>query len=598
MILQSLVQHYEALLRLGKVTSPGWCKAKVSFALELGRDGVLKRVVPLKQEVPYGKKMIWAPQELIVPLMDGRSSEICANLLCDNANRFLGVCNEEAASKKAGGEPEQAIEKARKRAEKCFAAAREKHHAVLDGVDSAAARALLRFFDTWEPVKAAEHPALAEDWKEIVSGGNLIFEVGGVYVQDDPAVRRAWEAQRQSREKGVEGVCLVTGERTEIARLHGVIKGVTGAQSSGAALVSFNAPSFTSYDKEQSFNAPVGEYAAYAYTTALNYLLADRQYTTSEGDTTIVYWAENGEEAYQQVYGWVTEPREDNQKLVDGVFKNLAAGRPIDAEGIGRSLDPQQHFFILGLAPNAARLAVRFFYQDSFGNILRHVQEHYRRMEIVRPAYDDLEYLGTWRLLQETVNKKSQDKKPLPALAGALYRSVVSGTPYPPVLYGAVLGRIRAEQGDKITRGRAAILKAYLLRSGFGKKEEITVALNENSSNVAYTLGREFAVLEAIQEEANPGINATIKDRYFNAACATPAAIFPILFKLKNSHIRKIDNPGRVIAFEKQLTELEGRLPAAEGQTTACPRRLSLEEQGMFILGYYHQVQKRYEKKN
>jgi len=165
------------------------------------------------------------------------------------------------------------------------------------------------------------------------------------------------------------------------------------------------------------------------------------------------------------------------------------------------------------------------------------------------------------------------------------------------------MGRIRAEQDDsdnrtyKITRGRAAIIKAFLLRNTNYGKEDITVALNEKSENVVYTLGREFAVLEEIQEAANPGLNATIKDRYFNSACATPASVFPILFKLKNSHIKKMRDKKKEIYYEKILTDLQGRIPLADTGVLAYPKRLSLEEQGMFILGYYHQTQKRYEKK-
>lgn len=444
---------------------------------------------------------------------------------------------------------------------------------------------------------------LAEELEEILAGANLVFEVDGGYVHEDAEVKKAWEDISGQTGDGKNGICLVTGERTEIARIHGLIKGVAGAQSSGAALVSFNAPAFESYGKEQSFNAPVGNYAVYAYTTALNYLIADRDHMTTLGDTTIVYWSEDGEEEYQNIFSYMTEPKIENQEIVDGVFKNLEKGRAVVAEDVMEGLDMDRKFYILGLAPNAARIAVRFFYQDSFGNILRHIREHYDRMRIVRPAADAYEYIGIWRMLQETVNKKSRDKKPLPSLPGAVYRAVLSGGRYPAVLYEAVLGRIRAEQDDsdnhiyKITRGRAAIIKAYLLQNTRVEKEEIQMALKEDSTNIAYTLGREFAVLEAIQEDANPGINTTIKDRYFNSACATPASIFPVLFKLKNSHIKKLNNPKKETYYEKMLTDLQGKLTVSENQTTACPRRLSLEEQGMFILGYYHQTQKRYEKK-
>lgn len=587
MILQSLVQYYEALEKKGKITSPGWSRAKVSFALNLAENGELLGVIPLKREVERGKKKVWEPVAMTVPRMVTRSSGVSANFLCDNSSYLLGVDEK--------GKPERSLE--------CFACAGKKHLERLEDADCPAARAVVNYFKTWKPELAAQHPALLEDLAEIMAGVNLVFCVDGTYVQDDPDVRRIWENLCREIGDGPQGICLVTGKRTEIERIHGTIKGVRGAQSSGAALVSFNAPAFESYEKEQSFNAPVGTYAAYAYTTALNYLLADQKHNTTIGDTAIVYWSEDGEEVYQNLFSSVVEPTVENQEIVHGVFQKLAQGQAVAVDGVLSGLNLNQRFYILGLSPNAARLAVRFFYQDSFGNILNHIREHYERMEIVRPVFDQMEYLGIWRMLWETVNKKTKDKKPAPNMAGSVYRAVIAGARYPESLYMAALGRIRAEQDDpdnrtsKITRGRAAIIKAYLLKNK-DMKGEITVGLNENCQNVAYILGREFAVLEAIQEEANPGINATIKDRYFNAACATPASIFPILLKLKNSHIRKIDGKGKVVYYEKMLGQIQAQLPVTDDQTVACPRRLSLEEQGMFILGYYHQTQKRYEKKN
>ena len=586
MILQALVEYYEALERKEKITSPGWCRARVAYGLDISEQGELMGVIPLKKEQQKGKKTVWVPQDLTVPQMVSRCSGVSANFLCDHSGYMLGIDNK--------GKPERSRE--------CFEYAKKKHKDILGNISSPAARAVCRFFDCWAPDRAAENPYLVPELEEIISGSNLVFMIDGEYVHEESDIMQCWEEYSHQSGTGPEGVCLVTGRREEIARIHGTIKGVQGAQSSGAALVSFNAPAFESYGKEQSFNAPVGTYAAYAYTTALNYLLSDRSHGTTIGDTAVVYWSEEGDERYQNIFACVSEPTMENQEIVDGVFKNLAEGKAVAVQDVKDSLDMEKRFYILGLAPNAARLAVRFFYQDSFGNILKHIKEHYDRMEIVRPAADAVEYLGIWRMLQETVNKKSRDKKPVPSMSGAVYRSIISGSRYPASLYQAVLGRIRAEQDDgdsriyKITRGRAAIIKAYLLKNG-NIREEITMALNEDSNNTAYILGREFAVLEAIQEEANPGINATIKDKYFNSACATPAAIFPILFKLKNSHIKKMNNGAKEIYYEKMLCDLQGRLTVAEGQRAACPRRLTLEEQGMFILGYYHQTQKRYEKK-
>lgn len=586
MILQALVEYYEALERKEKITSPGWCRARVAYGLDISEQGELMGVIPLKKEQQKGKKTVWVPQDLTVPQMVSRCSGVSANFLCDHSGYMLGIDNK--------GKPERSRE--------CFEYAKKKHKDILGNISSPAARAVCRFFDCWAPDRAAENPYLVPELEEIISGSNLVFMIDGEYVHKDPDIMQCWEEYSHQSGTGPEGVCLVTGRREEIARIHGTIKGVRGAQPCGAALVSFNEPAFESYGKAQSFNAPVGTYAAYAYTTALNYLLSDRSHGTTIGDTAVVYWSEEGDERYQNIFACVSEPTMENQEIVDGVFKNLAEGKAVVAQDVKDSLDMEKRFYILGLAPNAARLAVRFFYQDSFGNILKHIKEHYDRMEIVRPAADAVEYLGIWRMLQETVNKKSRDKKPVSSMSGAVYRSIISGSRYPASLYQAVLGRIRAEQDDgdsriyKITRGRAAIIKAYLLKNG-NIREEITMALNEDSNNTAYILGREFAVLEAIQEEANPGLNATIKDKYFNSACATPAAIFPILFKLKNSHIKKMNNGAKETYHEKMLCDLQGRLTVAEGQRAACPRRLTLEEQGMFILGYYHQTQKRYEKK-
>ncbi len=275
--------------------------------------------------------------------------------------------------------------------------------------------------------------------------------IDGEYVHKDPDIMQCWEEYSHQSGTGPEGVCLVTGRREEIARIHGTIKGVRGAQPCGAALVSFNEPAFESYGKAQSFNAPVGTYAAYAYTTALNYLLSDRSHGTTIGDTAVVYWSEEGDERYQNIFACVSEPTMENQEIVDGVFKNLAEGKAVVAQDVKDSLDMEKRFYILGLAPNAARLAVRFFYQDSFGNILKHIKEHYDRMEIVRPAADAVEYLGIWRMLQETVNKKSRDKK-----AGFQYvrgsvqvnyiRQPVSGVP--------VSGRAWQDTGGAGRRGQ------------------------------------------------------------------------------------------------------------------------------------------------
>ncbi len=580
MILQALTKHYEALAEQEKVAKIGWCQARVSYALDIACDGTLLGFVSLKTEEEKGKKTVMVPHVMTVPEMVSRTVGVAANFLCDNSKYVLGVdaegCN--------------------KRTQECFEAMKEKQLELLAYAEGKAAKAVKNFFLQWNPETAKENVTLAEKWEEVTGGGNLVFQVEGVFAHEDAEICRIWEQAVQAPSEEAEGVCLVTGKRTEIARIHGVIKGVPGAQSSGAALVSFNAPAFESYGKEQSYNAPVGKYAAFAYTTALNYLLSPKSECSCRlGDTMVVFWSESAEEEYTRTFKAFLEPQESNQEILKSVFENLRKGNTIDVEGV--QLNPEEPFYILGLAPNAARLSVRFFYTNSFGRILENLQKHYERMEIVKPKWEQADNLGVWRMLMETVNQKSKEKKPIDNMGAAVFRAILSDGKYPESLYGATMIRIRAEQGG-VTRGRAAIVKAHLMKNYENSwiKEGTFVALNEECNSPAYVLGREFAVLEKIQKEAaGTELNTTIKDRYFNAACATPASIFPILQKLSNSHLRKLEK--RKIYYERMLIELQGKI-AAENQTqTAYPKRLSLEEQGMFILGYYHQVQKFYEKK-
>lgn len=574
MILQALTKYYESLAEQGKVDQEGWCKAKVSYGINLSKDGKILGIISLKQEEERGKKIVWVPQQIKVPEMVTRSSGVAANFLCDNSKYILGI--------DADGTNQRILN--------CFEAAKEKHLSLLSGIKGDMAQAVRSFFENWDSEKASECDEIREKWEDITDGGNLIFCMGMNYAQDDPFIQEAWESSRStSSEEGQTGTCLVTGQKAEISRIHKTIKGVPGAQSSGAALVSFNAPAFESYGKEQSYNAPVGKYAEFAYTTALNYLLNQREYTFQLGDSMIVFWAESAEEAYQAAFFESVDPKPDNQEEIRGIFENLKKDRPVQIGDI--ILNSEQRFYILSLAPNAARLSVRFFYQDSFGNMLKNLSAHYERMEMVKPSWEDREYLGIRDMLSETVNQNSKDKTPVPNMAAFVLQAILSGTRYPASLYTDVLIRIRAEQG-KVTWGRAAIIKAYLIQNDNWKEGVNYMGLNEESRETAYVLGRLFSVLESIQMEANPGIKATIRDRYFNSACATPASIFPVLVKLKNSHMKKLerDKGSAKVYYEKLLTELMGKLDE-------YPRRLSLEEQGKFILGYYHQVQKKYEKK-
>lgn len=585
MILQALTAYYEQLVRQGKLSAPGWDDSfKVSYELRLNDAGQLLRVVPLLTEKTVGKKAVLAPRAMRVPAHEKRSSGIAANFLCDNSTYLLGADEK--------GKPERSAD--------CFKACAKLHHTILDGVDSPAARALLAYFDSWDPAQAAAHPLLAEQWKEITGNANLIFGYEAAdhshsFVNDDPAIQNAWQTHYNDRSADSDmGQCLITGKYAPIERTHPNISGVPGAQSSGAALVSFNAPAFCSYGHEQGDNAPVSKYAAFAYTTALNRLLADRNHCKHVGDTTILCWAENAEPVYQDAMSMflfgADEAAGIQESDVQAALKRLSAGQTVPF--LEKELSPDQHFYLLGLAPNAARLSVRFFLRDTFGNLAQNLQKHAEEMEIDCSEKEKFRTLPIWAVVNETTRTvPGQPAKPSPQLAGDLLRAVLTGGRYPATLLNGVTLRIRAEQN--VTRGRAAVIKAYYLRNYPTElnKEVYTVSLNE-TTNVPYLLGRLFSVLEAVQKAANPGINTTIKDRYFNAACATPGMSFPTLLRLSQKHLRKL-NDGLATHYDKQITELMAQLPES-----GFPARLSLPDQGKFTIGYYHQTQKRYVKKN
>lgn len=570
MILQALTQLYEDLAARGDIARRGWSKASISYALCLSEDGELTQAVPLYVEEQAGKKTVLRPRKMELPAAVTRSSGVLPNFLWDNSSYILGMDDK--------GKPE--------RSRKCFEASAQLHHQLLDGVDNPVAGAVLAFFDTWKPEEAQQHPALTDCWEELMRGANLVFRVDGRFAQEDPAIQAAWDAH-YNRSEGAQMQCLVTGRLDVPEPVHPNIKGVAGAQSSGASIVSFNAPAFCSYGKEQSLNAPVGKYAAFAYTSALNSLLADRDNVQRIGDTTVVCWAEGAEPAYRScalaaLFG-APPPEQITADDLRATVKRLANQEPC-AE---LNLEPSRNFYILGLSPNAARLSVRFFHRSTFGDLMRNINAHHERMKIVGSPFD---YIPLWAMLRETVNLKSRDKSPSPILVGTTASAIFSGQRYPAALLEATMLRIRAER--EITPGRAAILKAYYLRNPnpLCPEEVLHVSLNENSTNIPYTLGRLFAVYEAVQEKANPGINATIKDKYFNSAASIPATIFPILDNLCQKHLRKLQ-PGQRIFYDRQIAQLKNVL----GETN--PVRLSLPEQGSFNLGYYHQKQARYNKK-
>lgn len=602
MILQALTAYYEQLLQKGAISAPGWDHAfNVSFYLVIDDAGRLLRAEDKRAPVQKGKKQVLAPIQLSVPAHVEHSSNIAPSFLCNNASYLLGADEK--------GKPERAVQ--------CFEACAALHHKLLDDVDSPAAEAILAFFDTWQPGQAPAHPALAERWKDITGNANLLFlyeaaDGARTLTTEDPAIRAAWQAHYNSADPDAPIVpCLVTGKSAPLARTHPTINGGTNAK-----LVSFNEDAFCSYGYDQGENAHVSKYAAFAYAAALNALRADRNHCRIIGDTTVVCWAENASPAAASLGMFALFGAPEETGIQEGdltrALELLAAGEPCD--WLDETLNDAQHFYILGYSFNKSRIYVRFFMRDTLGEFARHLREHAENLKIVRPALDKRETLSIWALAQETVNRSERTPTPAPQLPGDLLRAVLTGGPYPVALLNGVTQRIRAEQN--VTRGRAAILKAYYLRNPSplsAHKEVLIVELNKNSKYPPYVLGRLFFVLEALQKASheagdreakapeapqqearktdNRKINSTIRERYFNSACGTPAMVFPTLINLAQKHLNKLPH-GQEVYYQQQLTDLLGRIHET------FPLRLSLPDQGAFQLGYYHQMQEYYTKKS
>ena len=359
------------------------------------------------------------------------------------------------------------------------------------------------------------------------------------------------------------------------------------AQTSGANIVSFNLAAFKSFGKEQGYNAPVGAKAEFAYTTALNHLLKKGSHQRIQvGDASTVFWAEkkhNLEDVFADLFG---EPAKEDYTQD---HKSLIA--TIRAPQIGSipELDPRTRFFVLGLAPNAARIAVRFWYEGTVQQVAENIAQHLDDCTIVHgPKRPD--NLSLFRLLVSTAMQgKSENIQP--NLSGEFIRSILSGTPYPRTLLAAAIRRTRAER--EVIYPRVALIKAVLVRDTryfHIDQKEVGMSLDTSNSNIGYRLGRLFAVLEKAQEEASPGINATIRDRFYGAASSTPVSVFSHLVKLKNHHISKLDNRGRAINLERLIGEIMADI-------NDFPAHLSLPDQGRFAVGYYHQRQDFFTKK-
>lgn len=560
MILQALKGYYDrkSADASGGIAPEGFEYKEIPFVIVLDEQGGFVQI----EDTRYQKGNKLLAKIFLVPQAEKRTAGVKANLLWDNAEYIFGVC----VKSKPGRVKEQ-------------------HEDFINrikrfGVDEEVGiKAILTFLNSSNLVNLLKQSKHANEILE--SNPFMAFRLNS----DTSLVcerKAVIEQIMASPVIGATGICLVSGENKTLINLQPAIKGVYGTNSTGGNIVSFNLSAFNSFGKTQGANAPISAESAFAYTTALNHLLRkDSPQKVQIGDATTVFWSEKRSDLENDLAHIFFQTPEiiDNPDSRTSKIKSLLTSIE---KGILPVEDTKNHFFVLGLSPNAARISVRFWYTETIAEIKKNMVDYFQDITLVHAPHQQ-EYLSIRELLRSTA-LLGKSENIIPNLGGEWMRCILAGLHFPDVLFQATLRRIRAER--KVSYPRAAIIKACLNRKARFQnhpEKEMTVALDIENGNIGYRLGRLFAILEKIQEEANPGINATVRDRYYSSASGTPASVIPILMRLKNHHLARLDK-GRMIYFERLLGE-------TLSQVTAFPSQLNMQDQGQFAIGYYHQRQ-------
>lgn len=586
MILSALCDYYDRLSNDpdSGIAPSGFSSESISYAIVLNKKGEIVAVDDIRDT--SGKKPM--PRKMIVPQSVVRAAGVTPFFLWDKTSYCIGVSN------------------ISKRTDKEYESFKSMHLDRLTITTDEGLQAFTNFLQCWEPSSFDSKP-LFESIKEEFVDSNAVFRLDGCqnYIHECLQARQIIE---QTASGDAVGLCLVTGKKDSIARLHPSIKGVRDAQSSGAAIVSFNLASFESYGKKQGENAPVSETATFKYTTALNHLLrkdtSNRQ-KIEVGDTTMVFWADAVDsaeaDAAEDMFAAFLSPSDKDAQESDKirlVFEHLRQGKPLGDVQIGLKATTKIH--VLGIVPNASRLSIRFWETNTLEGFSNLLEQHFNDISLVPSPWKF--FPSVWKLASMTIamdakNKPRGNEKISPKLAGEITRSILTGGMYPLNLLNLLLMRIRSDDAGTATNGyRTALIKGVLTRfyrvqHNENKRGGIPMSLDTANTDPGYVLGRLFATLETIQRGAlGKDVNATIRDRYFGAASATPANVFPMLIRNAQNHLGKIrkDNPGWAYTLEKQVAEIVGLIDSR------FPKSLRLEAQGHFAIGYYHQASSYY----
>ena len=580
MILQSLCQYYDRLQQNVDVNIPeiGFSQEKISFAIVIDKNGTMVGGKPqdIRETNEKGKL---SPRMLFVPKVKGRAGiNPPPYFLWDNAKYVLGG-GEKILKERDKDDKDDKY----KLTEDRFLSFKEFVEGLFQNFNDEGAKAIIQFLDNWKP----EQSLKLDNWEEICKI-NFVFKLDTDYcfLHERKAIKQLWITYAKNElSTGHVGCCLISGGKAPIAQTHPLIKGIRGGKSTGGAIISFNIPSFVSYNKKQNFNSPISEVNAFKYTTALNHLC---RFGSSQkiqiGDATTVFWAKE-DNPMESIFGKILSQSNDGfDQEVKLFLESIQNGRkPV-------YINEKTQFFILGLSPNAARISVRFWHVSNVEDVSQKLMLHFSDLKIEKKE-NDPEYPSIWHLLIELVPSRKGEKRKTDAipsnLAGQMIRAILNGSKYPESFYTTLISRIKTDH--QINYMRAAIIKAVLTRKYRFKniKKEVSVALDKENKNVSYLLGRLFSVLEKAQQDAIPGANTTIRDRYYSSASSTPKVVFPQLMRLANHHISKAKY-GYV--SDKWIEEIVQDIKE-------FPAHLTLEEQGEFALGYYHQRNELFKKK-
>lgn len=587
-MLRSLCEYYDLLRSRGDKELPqdGYSVVNnVGWNLVLLEDGSISAILPHVKDVVVGKKKKTVGLDETFPFR--KSIPGIAAETIDHREKYLfGLeWDKEAQALVAGKKAVEAFEKCR-----------EVNLAFLDGLSDPLVAAYCAFLRRWQPERETQNAFLTTLGKAY-QGAKFVITLYGAETQplnSLPSVRERWERSLEpspeNEKDAVIGQCAVSGKTGPLARLHDSVSGIKGGLATGVNLVCFNNSAFESYGREQSYNSSISVESMKKYTKALKYLVSSPKHKQIIDDMTILFWANTAgaEDPYLNVFSFAVFPSQEgiSDEDLKSVFIRLAAGKMSDLTDI----DVTTQFYVLGIKPNSSRLSVKIFERNSFGKMMRNVAKHCRDMSF-SPEDRQLSLWEIDRTLQSPLTNEAVD----PALQAKLLLAVIKGTPYPQSMLTTAVRRCKTDHDDAkkkfyaVSSTRARIIKACLIRKNIISEGEYNM-LQENSTDTAYNLGRLFAVLEKVQTEALGDINATIKDKYFSSACATPYLVFPRLLKLAQPHLAKLDDGNRIYK-DKLIQEILSKIDG-------FPKTCDTQRQGMFILGYYQQKQKFYEKKD